>query len=83
MRDGQLTYHSDNGSNDTSFRFSERLQDNGTLPSKGSVGDSYENALMENFWSTRKIELVYRTSWRTSIRQVISITASFIRRRKL
>jgi hypothetical protein len=31
----------------------------------GSVGDSYGNALMENFWSTLKIELVYRTSWRT------------------
>ncbi|NBE80370.1 transposase [Micromonospora sp. NEAU-HG-1] len=30
----------------------------------GSVGDSYDNALMENFWSTLKIELVYRTSWR-------------------
>ena len=31
----------------------------------GSIGDSYDNALMENFWSTLKIELVYRTSWRT------------------
>src|SRR4029453_9774016 len=31
----------------------------------GSVGDSCDNALMENFWSTLKIELVYRTSWRT------------------
>ncbi|MEH0975306.1 IS3 family transposase [Micromonospora sp. CPCC 205546] len=51
--------------NYTSFRFSERLQDNGILPSMGSVGDSYDNALMENFWSTLKIELVYRTSWRT------------------
>jgi transposase InsO family protein len=30
----------------------------------GSVGDSYD-ALMENFWSTLKIELVYRKSWRT------------------
>ncbi|MEU5908444.1 hypothetical protein ABZ780_29230 [Micromonospora sp. NPDC047467] len=28
-------------------------------------GDSFDNALMENFWSTLKIELVYRTSWRT------------------
>ncbi|MFG1885614.1 transposase [Micromonospora sp. NPDC049102] len=51
--------------NYTSFRFAERLQDNGILPSMGSVGDSYDNALMENFWSTLKIELVYRTSWRT------------------
>ncbi|MCG8917736.1 IS3 family transposase [Actinokineospora sp. PR83] len=31
----------------------------------GSVGDSYDNALMGNFFSTLKIELVYRRSWRT------------------
>ncbi|MCT2281252.1 MULTISPECIES: IS3 family transposase [Micromonospora] len=65
VRDGQLIHHSDRGSNYTSFRFAERLQDNGILPSMGSVGDSSDNALMENFWSTLKIELVYRTSWRT------------------
>lgn len=45
--------------------FTRLLQDNGILPSMGSVGDSFDNALMENFWSTLKIELVYRTSWRT------------------
>ncbi|WP_425302562.1 IS3 family transposase, partial [Nocardia wallacei] len=33
--------------------------------SMGSVGDSYDNALMENFFSTLKTELVYRNSWRT------------------
>jgi putative transposase len=65
VRDGQLIHHSDRGSNYTSFRFSQRLQDNGIRPSMGSVGDSFDNALMENFWSTLKIELVYRTSWRT------------------
>jgi len=65
VRDGQLIHHSDRGSNYTSFRFAERLQDNGILPSMGSVGDSYDNALMENFWSTIKIELVYRANWRT------------------
>jgi hypothetical protein len=42
-----------------------RLADNGIMPSLGSVGDSYDNALMENFFSTLKIELVYRNSWRT------------------
>ena len=31
----------------------------------GSIGDTFDNALMENFWSTLKIELVYRNSWRT------------------
>jgi len=65
VRDGQLIHHSDRGSNYTSFRFSQRLQDNGIRPSMGSVGDSFDNALMENFWSTLKIELVYRKSWRT------------------
>jgi putative transposase len=35
------------------------------LASMGSTGDSYDNALLENFWSTLKIELVYRNSWRT------------------
>ncbi|WP_241829068.1 transposase [Saccharothrix sp. CB00851] len=53
------------GSTYTAFRFTERLADNGILPSMGSVGDSYDNALMENFFSTLKIELVYRRSWRT------------------
>jgi putative transposase len=65
VRDGQLIHHSDRGSNYTSFRFADRLSDNGILPSMGSVGDSYDNALMENFWSTLKIELVYRKAWRT------------------
>lgn len=65
VRDGQLRHHSDRGSNYTSFRFSARLEDHGILASMGSVGDSYDNALMENFFSTLKTELVYRRTWRT------------------
>jgi transposase InsO family protein len=67
VRDQQLIHHSDRGSNGnyTSFRFTQRSADNGIRPSMGSVGDSYDNALMENFWSTLKIELVYRNAWRT------------------
>ncbi|SDY91622.1 Integrase core domain-containing protein, partial [Saccharopolyspora shandongensis] len=65
VRDGQLIHHSDRGSTYTAIRFTNRWADNGILPSMGSVGDSYDNALMENFFSTLKIELVYRNSWRT------------------
>jgi putative transposase len=65
VRDGQVVHHSDRGSNYTSIRFSQRLADHGILASMGSVGDSYDNALMENFFSTLKTELVYRRSWRT------------------
>ena len=31
----------------------------------GTVGDSYDNALAENFFSVLKVELVYRTSFPT------------------
>lgn len=65
VRAGQLIHHSDRGSTYTSFRFTNRLADNGILPSMGSVGDSFDNALMENFFSTLKTELVYRNAWRT------------------
>jgi putative transposase len=49
----------------TAIRFTQRLDDAGVRPSMGSVGDSYDNALAENFFSTLKLELVYRTSFRT------------------
>lgn len=65
VRDGQLIHHSDHGSNYTSIHFGQQAALHGVTLSMGSVGDSYDNALMENFWSTLKIELVYRNSWRT------------------
>lgn len=42
VRDGQLIHHSDRGATYTAIKFSERLADNGILPSMGSVGDSYD-----------------------------------------
>ncbi|WP_228813344.1 IS3 family transposase, partial [Nocardia flavorosea] len=65
IRDGELIHHSDRGSTYTAIRFANRLADNGIAQSMGSVGDSYDNALMENFFSTLKTELVYRRAWRT------------------
>jgi putative transposase len=46
-------------------RFTQRLVDAGARPSMGSVGDSLDNALAENFLSILKVERVYRTSYRT------------------
>ncbi|MEV0047657.1 IS3 family transposase [Nocardia rhamnosiphila] len=65
IRDGELIHHSDRESTYTAIRFANRLADNGIAQSMGSVGDSYDNALMENFFSTLKTELVYRRAWRT------------------
>lgn len=50
---GQIVHHSDRGSNYTSLRFGQRLEDHGILASMGSVGDFYDNALMENFSTLR------------------------------
>ncbi len=30
-----------------------------------SVGDAYDNAIIESFWGTIKTELLYREVWRT------------------
>jgi putative transposase len=37
----------------------------GIQPSMGPVGDRFDNALVEDFISTQKVELVYRASFRT------------------
>ena len=49
----------------TAIRFTQRLADAGIQPSMGSVGDSFDNALAENFFSILKVERVYRTTYRT------------------
>ena len=59
VHDGQLVHHSDKGCQYTAVRFTQRLQDAGIAPSTGSVGDSFDNALAENLWSTIKVELLY------------------------
>ncbi|GHE50041.1 putative transposase for insertion sequence element IS986/IS6110 [Streptosporangium violaceochromogenes] len=65
VRAGQLIHHSDKGCQYTAIRFTQRLADAGIAPSTGSVGDSFDNALAENLWSTIKVELVYRNTWAT------------------
>jgi transposase InsO family protein len=62
---GQLTHHADHGSQYTSLAFSQRLADAGIAASMGSVGDAYDNAMIESFWGTIKTELLYRHVWPT------------------
>jgi putative transposase len=59
VRTGQLIFHSDKGAQYTALRFTQRLVDAGGAPSTGSTGDSFDNALAENLWSTLKVELLY------------------------
>jgi putative transposase len=61
----RLIHHSDKGAQYTAIRFTQRLADAGIAASMGSVGDSFDNALAENFFSILKVERVYRTTYRT------------------
>jgi putative transposase len=64
-----LRCHSDAGSQFTSIRYGERLAEIGAVPSIGTVGDSYDNALAETVNGYYKAELIYgparRGPWRT------------------
>jgi putative transposase len=53
-----LVCHSDAGSQFTSLRYGERLAELGALPSIGSIGDSYDNALAEAVNGLYKDELI-------------------------
>jgi putative transposase len=64
----ELRCHSDAGSQFTSLRYTERLDEIGARPSIGSVGDSFDNALAESVNALYKTELVRgpgRGPWRT------------------
>ena len=54
-----LVTHSDAGSQFTSVRFTERLDEIGARPSIGTVADSYDNALAETVNGLYKAECVY------------------------
>ncbi len=63
-----LRCHSDAGSQFTSIRYGERLAELGALPSIGSIGDSFDNALAESTNGLYKAELIRgpdQGPWRT------------------
>ena len=63
---GELTHHSDRGSQYVSIKYTERLLDAGIEPSVGSVGDSYDNAMAETINGLYKAEVIHRRGpWRS------------------
>ena len=53
-----LVHHSDQGVQYTSLSIGKRLKEAGIVPSMGSVGSAYDNALAETFIATLKTELL-------------------------
>lgn len=60
---GETVIHSDQGTQFTSWAFTQRAIDSGLLPSMGSVGDCFDNAMIESFWSRMQVELLDRKRW--------------------
>ena len=58
---GELVHHSDAGSQYTSIKFTEHLTLEGIAPSIGTVGDAYDNALMETIIGLFKTECIATT----------------------
>lgn len=58
-----LVHHSDRGCQYTSLTFGRRCREAGILPSMGSRGDAYDNALAEAFFATLETELLMRRSF--------------------
>ena len=61
IKAGQLIAHSDAGSQYTALAWCEKLELDGIAPSIGSVGDAYDNALMESINGVYKTECIRTT----------------------
>jgi putative transposase len=59
--------HSDHGVQFTSWAFTDRVKRSGLVPSMGSIGDCYDNAVIESFWGRMQTELLDRKRWKTLI----------------
>jgi putative transposase len=56
-----LLFHSDRGVQYASADFRQTLSQAGLLASMSGKGNCYDNAFRESFWSTLKLELIYRS----------------------
>jgi len=59
-----LTHHSDRKAQYLAMNYTQRLAEANLVPSVGSVGDSYDNALAETITGLYKAEVIWRQrSW--------------------
>jgi len=74
-----LLFHSDRGIQYASADYRRALTQAGLIASMSRTGNCYDNATMESFWSTLKLELVYRHRFQTR-RQARSALFDYIER---
>jgi transposase InsO family protein len=78
VRGGGLVHHSDRGVQYVSIRYTERLIEAGLVPSVGSVGDSYDNALAETINGLYKTEVIRRRGPQRSLEAVEYATLEWV-----
>jgi putative transposase len=61
----EVIHHSDRGCQYTSYAFGKRCREAGVMPSMGSVGDAYDNAMAESFFASLERELLDRRRFKT------------------
>jgi len=66
-QDAGTIIHSDQGVQFGSWAFTRRAKESGLLASMGSIGDCYDNSMIESFWSRMQVELLDRKKWNTRI----------------
>lgn len=81
-----LVFHSDRGVQYASQQYRQALEAAKMVPSMSRKANCYDNAAMEAFWSTLKLELIYRLDFEneSQVRQAIfRYIESFYNRRRL
>jgi len=64
-RPTEVIHHSDHGSQYTSDAFAQLCAQSGVRISMGTVGDCYDNAMIESFFATLECELIDRRRFQT------------------
>jgi putative transposase len=64
-RPKQVIHHSDHGCQYTSYAFGKRCQEMNVMPSMGTVGDAYDNAMAESVFASLEKELLKHRRFRS------------------
>jgi putative transposase len=72
-RPKEVIHHSDHGCQYTSYAFGKRCLEAGLVPSMGTVGDAYDNAMAESFFATVEREILDRRRFKTQAEAKLAI----------
>jgi putative transposase len=72
-RPQRVIHHSDHGCQYTSYAFGKRCQEAGIMPSMGTVGDAYDNAMAESFFATLEREVLSRRRFKSQAEAKMAI----------